>query len=64
MSAEETPAPEAPSWLVGRKLSPGEIKEAIAYLKHQAENGKVVRDENGKVDPVKLALEIRARMPY
>ena len=56
--------PEAPAFLVGRELSPGEIKQAIEYLKFKANGGKPGRDEDGRVDPVKLALEIRARMPY
>lgn len=58
--------PEAPPFLVGRELSPGEIDQAIEYLKYQKHkaNGGTVRGEDGRVDPVKLALEIRARMPY
>ena len=59
--------PEAPAFLVGRELSPGEIEQAIEYLKylkHKANGGKPGRDEDGRVDPEKLAIEIRARMPY
>lgn len=58
--------PEAPAFLVGRELSPGEIEQAIEYLqfKAKANGGNTGRDENGRIDPVRLALEIRARMPY
>ena len=32
---DEQNEPEAPAFLVGRELSPGEIDQAIEYLKYQ-----------------------------
>lgn len=65
MTPDSDNAPEAPAWLVGRELSPGEIDAALEYLNHRKNGGtSPVRNEAGKVDPAELAARIRKAMPY